>query len=146
MSIERLMSRFPVTVRMDDSLEHVKNIFERERFHHLLVVEDNTLVGVLSDRDLFKALSPRLETASETSKDKACLHRRVHQIMTRELLTLTPEADLTDAIHLLTKHPVSCIPVVNEHNKPLGILTWRDILRIIEQYIHRKNQTRETDK
>jgi acetoin utilization protein AcuB len=58
MSIKNVMTGKVVTVKMDDPLSAVKEIFEAQRFHHVLVVENGKLFGVVSDRDLLKALSP----------------------------------------------------------------------------------------
>ncbi len=54
-----IMTARVVTVEMDDRLEVVKEIFDTMRFHHLLVVDEHKkLSGVVSDRDLLRALSP----------------------------------------------------------------------------------------
>ena len=131
MSLERIMSKEVVTVQMDDPLKVVKEIFDNTRFHHLLVVESGQLFGVISDRDLLKALSPNIGTASETAGDAATLNKRVHQIMTRKPVTLGPDAGLFDAIEVFNKHSISCIPIVDDKSKPVGILSWRDILRAL---------------
>ncbi len=133
MQIIKIMTQKLVTVQMDDTLFTVKDIFENTSFHHLLVVESNKLVGIISDRDLFKALSPNLGCISETAKDKATLNKKAHQIMSRNLITLKLNADVYEAIALFNRHAVSCLPVVNEIGKPQGIVSWRDILRVIEE-------------
>ena len=132
MSIEKIMSKRIVTIEMDDSLGVVKNIFDNSRFHHLLVVESGILHGVVSDRDLLKALSPNIGTASETTKDLATLNKRVHQILTRTPITLTPAAGIYDAIDIFNNHSISCIPVVDVAQKPVGLISWRDILKVID--------------
>jgi acetoin utilization protein AcuB len=132
MSIEKIMSKRIVTIEMDDSLGVVKNIFDNSRFHHLLVVESGILHGVVSDRDLLKALSPNIGTASETPKDLATLNKRVHQILSRKPITLTPTAGIYDAIDIFNNHSISCIPVVDEEQKPVGLISWRDILKAID--------------
>jgi acetoin utilization protein AcuB len=119
-----------VTVDMDDRLSVVKDIFDAMKFHHLLVVDsDGKLGGVVSDRDLLKALSPFVGTAAETARDVATLNRRVHQIMSRKPITLPPDASIAEAVRLILEHRISCIPVVDAHFRPVGILSWRDILR-----------------
>jgi len=132
MNVEKIMSKRVVTVEMDDSLKVVKGIFDNVRFHHLLVVELGKLFGVLSDRDLLKALSPNIGTIIETAMDALTLDKRVHQIMTRKPVTLTPSAGIYDAIEIFNNHNVSCIPVVDDENKPVGIISWRDILKAIK--------------
>ena len=131
MQLSQLMNKSVVTVTMDDSLRRINNLFAQHPFHHLLVIESKKLVGVISDRDLLKHLSPNLNTPSETQKDAACLNKRAHQIMSRNLVTLTKEATLMDAIEVLDSHSVSCIPIVTSDNKLEGIITWRDIFKLI---------------
>jgi acetoin utilization protein AcuB len=131
MTIDKFMSKSIVTVEMDDSLNTLREIFENVRFHHLLVVESSRLVGVISDRDLLKALSPNIGTAAETTKDSETLNKRAHQIMTRKPVTLKSDAEIYDAIEIFNSHNISCIPVVDDEHKPIGIMSWRDILRAI---------------
>ena len=132
MSLEKIMSKSVVTVEMDDSLRMVKDIFDNIHFHHLLVVESGKLIGVISDRDLLKALSPNIGTAAETSMAAATLNKKAHQIMIRRPVTLAPSARFSDAIEIFNNYNISCIPVVDEENKPVGIISWRDILKTIE--------------
>jgi len=129
MLIQDVMTKRVVTIEMDDKLSVVKDIFENSKFHHLLVIEEDKLFGVVSDRDLLKALSPNIGTMTETYKDAATLNKKVHQIMTRKPITLTPNATVKDAINLFNTHRISCIPIVDEDFRPVGIVSWRDILR-----------------
>lgn len=132
------MTKRVVSVELDDTLGTVKHIFEQAAFHHLLVVEKGTLYGVLSDRDLFKAISPRIGTMNESAKDIATLNKKVHQVMSRKPVSISPDTDVYQAISVFNLHKISCIPVVNENNHPVGVLSWRDILRAIEDNYNRK--------
>jgi acetoin utilization protein AcuB len=119
-----------VTIHMDDPVGIAKEIFDAMKFHHLLVVDsDGKLAGVMSDRDLLKALSPYVGTAAENARDLATLNKRAHQIMSRNPITLPPDADIRDATKLILAARISCVPVVDAAFKPVGILTWRDLLR-----------------
>jgi acetoin utilization protein AcuB len=132
MELRSIMTARVVTVEVDDTLEVVKQIFDAMKFHHLLVVDTGkTLCGVISDRDLLRALSPYVGTASENARDTATLRKRVHQIMSRKPVTLPPEATVTDAINLFLGSRVSCIPVVDPQLKPVGIVSWRDVLKTL---------------
>jgi len=131
MNLKQIMTSKIITVEPDDSLATVKEIFDKLKFHHVLVVESNLLVGVVSDRDLLKALSPNLGTLSATLKDEATLNKRVHQIMSRSPITLHADAGIIDAIALFNTQRVSCIPIVNDEFRPLGIVSWRDILKAL---------------
>ncbi|MBS1170786.1 MAG: signal transduction protein [Burkholderiaceae bacterium] len=129
MRIDEIMTRKVVTVEMDDPLSVVKDIFDNSKFHHLLVIEEGKLFGVVSDRDLLKAISPNIGTLTETYKDAATLNKRVHQIMSRKPITLTEEASVRDAVAVFNQHKISCIPIVNKDFRPVGIVSWRDIMR-----------------
>jgi acetoin utilization protein AcuB len=134
MNVEKIMSKRIVTVEMNDSLKVVKKIFDNVRFHHLLVVELGKLFGVISDRDLLKALIPERGNPwaiVETTWGDIGLNKRVHQIMTKKPVTLTPNAGIYDALEIFNNHNISCIPVVDDENKPVGIISWRDILKAI---------------
>lgn len=132
-AITHCMSPSPVTVEPDDTLATVKEIFDRLKFHHLPVVEDYSLVGLVSDRDLLKALSPHLGSAAETARDLATLNKRVHQVMGRNPVTLPATATVWDAVRLFNQEGVSCIPIVDSAHRPLGILSWRDVMRAIDR-------------
>lgn len=133
MRIGKLMSHPPVTIGPDDRLLLAREIFTRTNFHHLLVVEDRQLVGVMSDRDLLRALSPALGTRLENARDTATLNKYVHQVMSRKLVVLGPDDDIRDAIAIFNNRQISCIPVVSESQQPLGIVSWRDIMRWLQE-------------
>lgn len=130
-AVGAIMSRRLVTVTMDDTLATVQQLFKEHRFHHLLVVEDHALVGIISDRDLLKALSPNIGTMSETDRDRATLNKRAHQIMTREPISVHPTTPLTAAASLMLEKKVSCLPVTSDLHRLEGILSWRDILKAL---------------
>ncbi len=129
MILKQIMSSPVVTVEMDDTLNVVKEIFDHTHFHHLLVSENGKLMGVISDRDFFKAISPNLDTAAETTLDLATLNKKAHQIMSRKPITLGAEQDVYEAIAVFQNHRISCIPIVNNKGCAVGIVSWRDIFR-----------------
>ena len=131
MSIEKIMTKRIVTIEMEDILATVKDIFDNVKFHHLLVVESDKLIGVISDRDLLKAISPNIGTISQTYRDEATLNKKVYQVMSRKLITLRPKDPIGDAVELFITKDISCIPIVDNESRPVGIITWRDILKAI---------------
>jgi acetoin utilization protein AcuB len=137
------MSTNLVYVGLDDPLSKVKAIFERTKFRHLLVIQSGRLWGVVSDRDLLKSVSPNIGTVSETPRDIASLNKKVHQIMTRKPITLPPDADVYEAIHVFNEHKVSCIPILNNDTSVAGILSWRDVFKALEAYQLKKKQYNE---
>ncbi len=133
MKVSKLMSSRIVSVDMDDTLSKVKTLFQENHFHHLMVIHEGRLMGVLSDRDFLKAVSPKVDMIAATKKDIATLNKRVHQIMTRKPIFLNQDANLKDAVHVFNHEKISCIPIVDENERPIGVLSWRDIFRAMEK-------------
>lgn len=130
MSVVEHMTKRVVTVSMDDTLTRIRGLFEQAGFHHLLVIDDDgKLRGVISDRDVLRAVSPYVDKPSERPQDRATLNRRAHQIMSHRPVTLGPNADISEAVEILLARKFSCVPIVDGRQKPVGILTWRDVLR-----------------
>jgi len=129
MRIADILTRAPITVGLDDSLATLKQIFDSHAFHHVLVVADGELFGVISDRDLLRAISPFVGGHSERPIDTATLKRHAHQIMSRHPITATADERVEAAAQRLLEKRVSCLPVLGPEGEVLGIVTWRDLLR-----------------
>lgn len=124
------MTQHVISVSMDVSLGEVRHIFEAASFHHLIVTDAHKVVGVLSDRDLLKHISPFIGKMAERTQDLAVLKRRVHQVMTRNLCTASPDTPLADAGRIMLNRKISCLPVVDDDDHLEGIITIRDLARV----------------
>ncbi len=133
MRVASIMTEKVLKVRMDDSIGTMREIFENIEFHHLLVVEDRKPVGILSDRDILKVISPFLDTLSEHDRDLSILNKKVHQIMTRTLITVNKDTSIETASSLLLENNISCLPVISPKGEIDGIV---NILR----FYHQKNK------
>jgi acetoin utilization protein AcuB len=146
MIINEIMTPDPVCVGLDDRLSKIKQIFDERHFHHVLVVDEGVLVGVISDRDLLKAISGNLGTQRVMASDLASLDKVAHMIVTRKPITLMSGALLSQALAIFNSNRISCIPVVDAHKAPVGILSWRDILQHFDQIValevEQRNATR----
>jgi len=125
------MSRDLITLELDDDLSKAKAIFDSTSIHHILVTDNGPLVGIITDRDVYKHLSPTIGTSKETPKDIFLLQKKIHLIMSRKLTTINQEFTLNESVVLLHDQHVSCLPVVDDKGHPVGIITWRDILKVI---------------
>ncbi len=131
MSIAKIMSRSPITLEMDDDLSKAKNIFDHKKIHHILITNNGELAGIITDRDLYKHLSPAIGTNKESFKDTFLLQKKIHLIMSRNLVTANATISLNEAVLLFNDNHISCLPIINKNLQPIGIITWRDILKVI---------------
>ena len=129
MKLSSIMTRDVMIVGMDTFLMDICKMFDESKFHHLVVIEDDELRGVISDRDLLKALSPFLNTAAEQNRDLATMRKRAHQIMSRKPLTVTEDATVDDTAQLMIREDISCLPVMSSDGQIEGIVTRTDLLR-----------------
>lgn len=131
MSVSNVMSRRLITMELDDDLAKAKSIFDSTNIHHILVTHNKELVGIITDRDVYKHLSPTIGTNKESAKDTMLLYKKVHLIMERNLITAKASTSLNEAALLFHDNHISCLPIVNNDFHPIGIITWRDIIKIL---------------
>ena len=129
MNIASIMTRKVVTVGVDDPIQTICEVFNNFEFHHIPVVEDWKLVGVISDLDLLKAVNPSLDTSSEKKNGAITLDKKAHEIMSRNLITVDVETSVEKASDLLLENYISCLPVLSSQGIVEGIVTWKDILK-----------------
>lgn len=129
MTIDEIMSREVKVVTPDTALMEIQERFHEHGFRHLLVVEDEHLVGVISDRDVLRAVSPFLDTLSEEPRDVKTLTRPAREVMHADPITVRPGTPIEEAGKLLLERSISCLPVITENGAIVGIVTSKDILR-----------------
>lgn len=128
--VRTVMSSPVITVGMDDSLARVRSLMEDHAFHHVVVMDHHRPVGIISDRDVKMAVSPYAGTMGERLRDLKTLERKAHQVMTRQMVTIAPDAAVELAGQMLADNNVSCLPVLDPASGELvGIVSWRDIIR-----------------
>ncbi len=130
MKVSEVMTTRVVTVEMDDRLTVVKEILDCAPFRHLLVIEDEQLQGVISDRDLLRCLSPFLGTDAESVRDAATIKQRAHQVMTHSPVTIHADQLVRDALIIMLDHNIGCLPVLVD-GQIQGIFTWHDGVRAL---------------
>ena len=122
-----VMTKNPLTVMPSETIAQADELMTANKIRQLPVIEESELVGIVTDRDIRSFLSASLLESPET-REKA-LNTEVREIMTTEPITLSPDDDLEDAVELLIEEKVGGIPVVDETEGLVGIVTYVDVLR-----------------
>ncbi len=118
-----------VTIQLDETLFVIRDLFQKVKFHHLVVVDQGKVVGIVSDRDFFKAMSPLVDTSLEPGRDRAILEKRAHQIMSHYPVTVLKSCPIEKAARIMLKCRFSCLPVTNPDHIVEGILTCKDLCK-----------------
>lgn len=129
-TVASIMTRHVISVTLDTKLKAVRQLFELHRIHHLPVLEQGKLVGIVSDRDLLRALSPSVDTPAASARDLATLDKHVHQIMHRGAVTVSPLTTIAEAGQIMLAQRISALPVVDDgQGHCVGIITSRDFMK-----------------
>lgn len=132
MHLKKYISTKLIYLNLDNTLRDAKKLFDAHRIHHLLILdEDKKLVGLITDRELYKQLSPTIGSAKETREDERILSKKVHLVMTRNPVCCLANTSLGEMSVLFNDHHISALPIVSADKTALGIITWRDILRML---------------
>jgi acetoin utilization protein AcuB len=139
MRVEDLMTSKVFVVEQDDYVDRVFFLIHYERIRHLPVVEKGKVIGIVSDRDLYKALGPKsnsnaFEDASGTySSEIHMAAKKVRHIMHRGVISVKRDTPAAEAAALMADNKIGALPVVDKDNKLVGILSSTDILRVFSK-------------
>jgi CBS domain-containing protein/gamma-glutamyl:cysteine ligase YbdK (ATP-grasp superfamily) len=125
--VSQYMQTDVLTVHEDDPIELVADLISWERIRHVPVEDENgKLVGLVTSRAVLRHLA---EAAKGGQKKSA-----VSEIMRRELLTVTPETLTVDAIALMRRQRVGCLPVVQDGHI-VALVTEEDFMGIAAELL-----------
>ena len=128
MHVQEIMAEDVVTIDRNDDLRLVDDIMAERHLRHLPVLEDGQLVGLVTQRDLFKARMSSTMGYGEKAQ-RSFLHTvRVKEIMVYPVMTVSPEISVSVAAELMIREGIGCLPVVQE-GRLSGIVTKTDLLQ-----------------
>ena len=112
----------PIKVAVEQEVEN--------RIRHIPVVRENALVGILTDRDVKRAL-PSVIAGATPGEYRAFMERTpVSEVMTPDPITCEPDTDLREAVRIFVEHKFGAIPVI-ENGRVVAILCQTDALRAL---------------
>jgi CBS domain-containing protein len=127
-----IMMGSPVTLKPEDTLDLANDIISLGRIRHIPVVEDGTLVGLLSERDLMGAAATKIFQLKQKRKSALLKTVLIKDVMKKRVISVKPDTPIKDAAHLMAAKKIGCVPVV-ESGTLVGLLTTTDILRYVER-------------
>ncbi len=152
MLVKDVMTTKMKTVRPDSALRDVATVLG---FYHIsglpVVTEDGTLVGVISEKDVLRALYPKIDDAIQLSASvqfedldsefRDVMDARVSEFMTAHVFTVGPEDPILRAVAVMIAHKIRRIPVAVDH-KLVGILSIGDVHKAVlkETFDHKLGQ------
>ena len=127
MYVRDLMRPEVATLYADDTLDLADGIMRLGRIRHLPVVSGDRVVGVVSQRDLFRAAVSSLLQLGGEAERKWLAGIPVKAVMTPNVFTVAPSEPLHVAVRTMIDKRIGCLPVV-EDGKLVGLLSESDCL------------------
>ena len=139
MLVRRKMKTDLVIVPKDERMTVAKKLLKEKNIRHLPVVDGKKLIGLVTNMDIRRA-----EASPATSLEIRELHYlldklTVGEIMTRNVITISPEISLEEAAILLHDNKTGCLPVVEDGNL-VGILTENDVMEVLIEVMGMKEK------
>lgn len=131
--VSHYMTEDVVTIEPDTSLLEAHRLMGAKRIRSLVVMDGDRLVGLVTRTDLMSSDPSRLASRNNQELSLKILTQPVEKVMTRSLITISPSEAVTQAAELMLRHKIHCLPVVDEQEKLVGIITESDLFLMIVQ-------------
>jgi CBS domain-containing protein len=128
MLIRDLMQQEVVTLRAGDSLGLAEDIMQLRRIRHLPVLSASVVVGIVSQRDLYRAAVSSVLQFRRSAEREWLGSVPVRAVMSANVITAAPDDTVHTSVELMLRHRIGCLPVV-EHGKLVGLISETDCLR-----------------
>ena len=128
-TVRDIMSVEVTTLGRNDTLLLAKDIMNLGRIRHFPVVEDDEVVGVVSQRDLYRASLGTVMQYGEKAQRAFLESVAVKEVMA-DPISISPDATVRDAARLMLEHKIGCLPVL-EDSRLVGIVTETDMLQVV---------------
>jgi CBS domain-containing protein len=134
MLVRDLMQREVATLRVSDTLGLADDIMELGRIRHLPVLSAGVVVGIVSQRDLYRAAVSSMLQMQRSAEREWLAKVPVQAVMSPNVITVAPGNTMQVAVELMLQHRIGCLPVV-EHGKLVGLVSESDCLRYLARVL-----------
>ncbi|MBW2609893.1 MAG: CBS domain-containing protein [Deltaproteobacteria bacterium] len=134
MLVKNWMNKDMIYVDIDTSIEGAMKLLNRFKIRILPVINKEKLVGIVTDRDLKRASASDATSLSVHELNYIISKIKVKEIMTKEPVTVPPDYTLDETAKLFLKNKISGVPVVDNEQRCIGIITQTDLFRAIVSF------------
>jgi CBS domain-containing protein len=131
MQVREIMSKNIEVVDRNDNLRTVEERMATKQLRHLPVLEQGEIVGIVTQRDLFKATMSSTMGYGEKAQQAYLQSVRVKEIMVYPVVTVSPDISVAAAAEMMINKGIGCLPVVDDHQL-IGVVTKTDLLRCLQ--------------
>lgn len=140
-SIEAIMSTDLITLAPDDTVAQARTLMHNNRIHHLPVVDEDNLVGLITLTNVLAATDSYLRDPENRIHANEVL---VKDAMVTDIATIDEHASLRQAALFIEKHQIGCLPIVTK-GKLRGIITDTDFVGVAINLLELAEETEPVD-
>lgn len=123
------MTKNVITLNTNDTLLNIKHIFDAKRIHHIPIINEGHLVGIVSKSDFEKVcVGISCEDGMQQISDAMYSSISVDKIMTKKLAKISPDERIDVAALIFHENLFHALPVVTEDDTLVGIITTFDLI------------------
>ena len=123
------MSKPPITVDVNATLQDAIQLLKKHDIHMLPVVENDQIMGVITDRDVKQASNSNVVSLENHDLAKSISRIKIKAVMNKRPITVPHNHTLEETAVVLFVHNISGVPVVNPEGKLVGVFTKNDLFR-----------------
>lgn len=131
--VKHYMTDEVVSIEKDTTLLEAHRLMGTKRIRSLPVLENEAIVGLVTRTDLMSSDPSRLASRKNQEVSLKILTQPVEKVMTTPVLTISPEAELTQAAKMMLENKIHSLPVIDVENKMVGIITESDLFLMVVQ-------------
>lgn len=133
--VSTIMTKNVVKLNITDDLTKAEMLFKKHKIRHMPVVSGNRILGMLSYTDLLRiSFVDAVDDDAEVVDVTVYNMFTVEQVMTKKLVSVTPDTNIKDVAEILSEKEFHALPVV-EGDLLVGIVTTTDLIKyLISQY------------
>jgi len=124
------MTESVLAVETFDSINIARQLMAKHRVNQLPVLDNEALVGIVTDRDLRDAYPTSMMIDRGEEIDRFADSVTVEEVMSHDVFTVQPDTPLGKAVALLRRHRIGSLPVM-KNKKLVGIITRSDVLEFV---------------
>ena len=128
MRVSDLMSRTVISRPSATLVLDARELMQKGRIRHLLVIDEGRLAGIVTDRDIRLNMASPATSLSVWELNHLLARLRVDEVMTRNVIVVDSERDAREAARIMVDHKIGALPVV-DGGRVVGIITETDVLR-----------------
>ncbi|HEY9205178.1 MAG TPA: CBS domain-containing protein [Candidatus Methanoperedens sp.] len=129
MKVKDIMSSPVFVVSPEENVARARNLMLRHKIGKLVIIENGRPIGIVTKKDI----SRRLDQAEPQWRRRPIDHIPIRKVMTESLITIYPDATPKQLAILMMENNISGLPVVNNKDEVVGIVTKWDLIRYFSE-------------